>query len=80
MFMQYRIYDNERGIWVQAFDAYLLYFAMFTYSIFFSLITYIFVEGPCSSLLKIFYDEKFGRNLNNELTQIKAIDEDALDE
>lgn len=63
MFMQYTIYDNEKGLWVQAFDAYLFFFAILTYSIFFSFLTYVFIEGPFSSLLKIFYKVKFGQSL-----------------
>jgi hypothetical protein len=59
MFMQYRIYDMERGLWVQIFDTNLLYFAIFTYSICFSLITYLFVEGPMAKLISVFYTSKF---------------------
>ena len=58
MFMQYRIYDLERGLWVQMFDTYLLYLAMFTYSILFSLITYLFIEGPFAKLISVFYLSK----------------------
>ena len=39
----------------QMFDTYLIYLALFTFSIIFSFLTYIVVEGPTSTLLRIFF-------------------------
>ena len=37
------------------FDTYLIYLALFTFSIIFSFLTYVVVEGPTSTLLRIFF-------------------------
>ena len=53
--MQYRIYDSQHGLMLQMFDTYLVYLALFTFSIIFSFLTYIVIEGPTSTLLRIFF-------------------------
>ena len=52
IFMQFKIYNSEHGIWVQQFDAFLLYMAFLTFSFLFSFLTYLIIDGPTSILLK----------------------------
>ena len=54
IFMQYRIFNLEDGIWAESWDTFLLFAAFLLGSFIFSFITYIFIEAPFANLLTEF--------------------------
>lgn len=51
IFMQYFIFNLERGLWLQKFDAMLLSLSFLVLSFIFSFLSYLLIDGPCSLLV-----------------------------
>ena len=54
VFMMYRLFNAERGIWACEFDAFMYFLAYLTLSFIFSLLVTIFVEMPILNCYKVF--------------------------
>ena len=54
IFMLFRIYNVERGVWASEFDTFLFFFAYLTLAYSFSLIATVLFEIPCHKLCKEF--------------------------
>jgi hypothetical protein len=54
VFMMYRLFNAERGIWACEFDAFMYFLAYLTLSFIFSLLVTLFVEMPVLNCYKVF--------------------------
>ena len=54
VFMMYRLFNAERGIWACEFDAFMYFLAYLTLSFIFSLLITLFVEMPVLNCYKVF--------------------------
>lgn len=52
IFMQFRMYNTEKGYWASGFDSFLFFLAFMLFSFAISFLTYIFVEMPCAQIWK----------------------------
>lgn len=50
IFMLYRGYNTEKGVWASESDAFLFFFAYLTFAFTFSLFMTLFIEIPCRRL------------------------------
>jgi peptidoglycan/LPS O-acetylase OafA/YrhL len=55
IFMQYRSFNLENGIWAQVFETNMSFVANLAFSFGFSLVTYLLVEAPFSNILNDFF-------------------------
>jgi|APCry1669189733_1035249.scaffolds.fasta_scaffold87215_1 peptidoglycan/LPS O-acetylase OafA/YrhL len=55
VFMQFKIFNLENGIWAQKMQINLDFFAYLAISFIFSFITYLLIESPFSNLLNDFF-------------------------
>merc|ERR1719446_1064683 len=58
IFMEFRIFNLEQGIWADQFNTNLYFFSFITVSFCFSFITYLFVETPFANILNEFVRAK----------------------
>ena len=61
IFMQYRAFNLENGIWAQVFETNLSFVAHLAFSFIFSAITYLLVEAPFANILNDFFRSKISR-------------------
>ena len=54
IFMLFRAYNTEKGVFACEFDAFLFFFAYLTFAFVFSLIITVLVEMPCLKLIESF--------------------------
>ena len=54
VFMMYRLFNAERGIWACEFDAFMYFLAYLTLSFIFSLLVTLFIEMPVLNCYKVF--------------------------
>lgn len=54
MFMLFRTYNTEKGIFASEFDAFLFFFAYITFAFIFSFFATVFIEIPCLRLIDTF--------------------------
>ena len=54
IFMEFRIFNLEQGIWADKFNTNLYFFSFLTISFCFSMISYIFIEAPFANILNEF--------------------------
>lgn len=67
IFMLYRSYNTERGVWASESDAFLFFFAYLTFAFVFSLVMTLLIELPCRRV----YDEfvvKLRGNLKDRMS------------
>ena len=58
IFMEFRIFNLEQGIWADVFNTFLYFFAFITLSFCFSFLTFLFVEAPFANILNEFIRAK----------------------
>lgn len=54
VFMLFKAYNTEKGVFASEFDAFLFFFAFLTFAFLFSLMITVLVEMPCLRLLDTF--------------------------
>ena len=63
IFIQYRIFNLESGLWVQMFETNLTTLAYFTFCFIFSFLTYLIVEAPFANILNDFIRSKRSKDI-----------------
>lgn len=58
MFMQYRSFNLENGIWAQVYETNMAFLANLALSFGFSFFTYLLIEAPFANLLNDFFRQK----------------------
>lgn len=62
IFMQYRIFNLENGMWAQVFDTNLFFVAYLAASFGFSFVTYVLIEAPMANILNDFWRSKLSKD------------------
>lgn len=60
IFMLFRSYNTEKGVFACEFDAFLFFFAYLTFAFAFSLVITVLVEMPCLRLIETFITRSKG--------------------
>lgn len=54
VFMLFRMYNNEKGIWACELDSFFFFLAYLTFAFVFSFLTTVLIESPCLNLYREF--------------------------
>ncbi len=68
IFMLYRGYNSEKGVYASEFDAFLFFFAYLTFAFVFSFFITVFIEMPCHKLIQTYFTRSKG-NLTDRVSQ-----------
>lgn len=61
IFMQFRAFNLENGVWAQVFETNMAFMANLGFSFAFSLVTYLLIEAPFSNILNDFFRSKISK-------------------
>lgn len=62
IFMQFRIFNLENGVWAQVFETNMFFAAYLTFSFGFSFVTYLLIEAPFANILNDFWRAKIHKD------------------
>lgn len=68
IFMLFRGYNSEKGVFACEFDALLFFFAYLTFAFAFSFLITVFVEMPCHKLIQTYFTRS-KRSLSDRVTE-----------